>query len=224
MTMTGSASTGASENKYDTIYKYIIIGDMSVGKSCVSTRLTQNVFASDRMHTIGVEFATKIFQVTDQKIKFQIWDTAGQERFRAVTRSYYRGSQGIILIYDITRRSTFNHVKNWLADAKTLVHPYGVFMLIGNKSDLTKQREVSFEEANKYAEENGIDFFETSAKSGQNIEAAFMKSAIKIQQNMRDGRYEQSQPLGSASIGSGHVLVENILFQPAPKTRCSCSS
>ena|SRR3990167_6000155 len=129
----------------------------------------------DSPHTIGVEFGTRIIELGAKKIKLQIWDTAGQERFRylqlieiginlnnnyfenfsAVTRSYYRGAAGALLVYDCTRRSTFNHLTSWLTDARNMTNPNTVIMLIGNKSDLDSQRDVQYEEASKFADENG---------------------------------------------------------------------
>jgi Ras-related protein Rab-14 len=111
---------------------------------------------ADCPHTIGVEFGTRIIEVSGQKIKLQIWDTAGQERFRAVTRS---------MVYDITRRSTYNHLSSWLTDTRNLTNPSTVIFLIGNKCDLEGQRDVTYEEASKFAEENGLMFVEASAKT-----------------------------------------------------------
>ncbi|KAH0517060.1 Ras-related protein Rab-14 [Microtus ochrogaster] len=110
---------------------------------------------ADCPHTIGVEFGTRIIEVSGQKIKLQIWDTAGQERFRAVTRSYYRGAAGALMVYDITRRSTYNHLSSWLTEARNLTNPKTVIILIGNKADLEAQRDVTYEEAKQFAEENG---------------------------------------------------------------------
>jgi Ras-related protein Rab-14 len=141
-----------------------------------------------------VEFGTRIVEVKGQKVKLQIWDTAGQERFRAVTRSYYRGAAGALLVYDITRRVTYNHVTSWLTDARNLTNPNTVIMLIGNKKDcddqvrlvvsicviMTRclaQRDVTYEEASQFAEEHGLVFLETSAKTGENVDDAFMKTA-----------------------------------------------
>lgn len=120
---------------------------------------------ADCPHTIGVEFGTRIIEVSGQKIKLQIWDTAGQERFRAVTRSYYRGAAGALMVYDITRRSTYNHLSSWLTDTRNLTNPSTVIFLIGNKCDLEGQRDVTYEEASKFAEENGLMFVEASAKT-----------------------------------------------------------
>ena len=130
-----------------------------------SINLCYFVVMADCPHTIGVEFGTRIIEVSGQKIKLQIWDTAGQERFRAVTRSYYRGAAGALMVYDITRRSTYNHLSSWLTDARSLTHPNTVIYLIGNKGDLEAQRDVSYEEAKQFADENGLLFLEASAKT-----------------------------------------------------------
>ena len=137
---------------------------MGVGKSCLLHQFTEKKFMPDTAHTIGVEFGTRIIEVAGQKVKLQIWDTAGQERFRAVTRSYYRGAAGVLLVYDTTRRTTFNHLSSWLTDARNLTNPKTVIFLIGNKSDLSQQRDVGFEEAKQFADDNGLQFMECSAK------------------------------------------------------------
>ena len=161
---------------------------------------------ADCPHTIGVEFGTRIIEVNGQKVKLQIWDTgkynlwqstsqlndfylvtAGQERFRAVTRSYYRGAAGALMVYDITRRSTYNHLSSWLTDARNLTNPNTVIYLIGNKCELESQRDVTYDEAKLFAEENGLMFIEASAKTGTNVEEAFLETAKKIYQNILDG-------------------------------------
>eukprot|EP01113_Clastostelium_recurvatum_P037581 TRINITY_DN550_c0_g1_i1.p1 TRINITY_DN550_c0_g1~~TRINITY_DN550_c0_g1_i1.p1 ORF type:complete len:214 (+),score=47.30 TRINITY_DN550_c0_g1_i1:131-772(+) len=172
---------------YEYIFKYIIIGDMGVGKSCLLHQFTENKFVPDSPHTIGVEFGTRIVDVMGKKIKLQIWDTAGQERFRAVTRSYYRGAAGALLVYDITRRITYNHLTSWLTDARNLTNPNTVIMLIGNKKDLDGQRDVTYEEAAQFAKENGLIFVESSAKTGENVEEAFLRTAKLIFQSVQEG-------------------------------------
>lgn len=169
---------------------------MGVGKSCILHQFTDHKFIPDSPHTIGVEFGTRIIDVINKKIKLQVWDTAGQERFRAVTRSYYRGAAGALLVYDITRRATYNHLTSWLTDARNLTHPNTVFMLIGNKKDLEEQRDVSYQEAQQFAEENGLLFLETSAKTGENIEEAFLKTAKLIFQSIQEGNVDLNSEAG----------------------------
>jgi len=173
---------------YDYIFKYIIVGDMGVGKSCLLHQFTENKFLPDSSHTIGVEFGMRMVETMGKTVKLQIWDTAGQERFRAVTRNYYRGAAGALLVYDVTRRSTYQNLSTWLSDARRhLTNPNTVIMLVGNKTDLDKQRQVTFEEAAKFAEENGLIFIETSAKTGTNVEDTFLRTARKIYENIQAG-------------------------------------
>jgi len=210
---------------YEYIFKYIIIGDMGSGKSCLLHNFTEGKFVPDSPHTIGVEFGTRIIDVMGKKIKLQIWDTAGQERFRAVTRSYYRGAAGALLVYDISRRATFNHLTSWLTDARNLTTPNTVIMLIGNKSDLDDQRDVTFEEASAFAEENGLIFLETSAKTGQNVEEAFLKTASLIFQNVQDGSVDLSSDGGVTRRPTPAAETEGTVPAAPPKPAeagCEC--
>ncbi|MCQ6473241.1 GTP-binding protein, partial [Vibrio parahaemolyticus] len=137
----------AAAMAYAYLFKYIIIGDTGVGKSCLLLQFTDKRFQPVHDLTIGVEFGARMITIDGKQIKLQIWDTAGQERFRAVTRSYYRGAAGALMVYDITRRSTYNHLSSWLTDARNLTNPNTVIILIGNKADLEAQRDVTYEEA-----------------------------------------------------------------------------
>uniref|UniRef100_A0A803K1I8 Ras-related protein Rab-4 n=1 Tax=Xenopus tropicalis TaxID=8364 RepID=A0A803K1I8_XENTR len=165
---------------YDFLFKFLVIGSAGTGKSCLLHQFIENKFKQDSNHTIGVEFGSRIVNVGGKSVKLQIWDTAGQERFRSVTRSYYRGAAGALLVYDIASRETYNALTNWLTDARTLASPNIIIILCGNKKDLDADREVTFLEASRFAQENELMFLETSALTGENVEEAFLKCARTI--------------------------------------------
>jgi len=166
------------------IFKYIIIGDMGVGKSCIMQRFTEQRFKKDLPHTIGVEFGTMIVDINGELVKLQIWDTAGQERFRTITSSYYRGAHGIIVVYDITDQDSFNNVKQWLQEIDRYASESVNKLLVGNKCDLTPKRAVETNVAKEYADQLSIPFLETSAKNSTNVEQAFITMATEIKNRM----------------------------------------
>ncbi|BBH00471.1 20S proteasome beta subunit PBB2 [Prunus dulcis] len=188
---------------YDYLFKYIIIGDTGVGKSCLLLQFTDKRFQPVHDLTIGVEFGARMVTIDGRPVKLQIWDTAGQESFRSITRSYYRGAAGALLVYDITRRETFNHLASWLEDARQHANPNMTIMLIGNKSDLAHRRAVSKEEGEQFAKENGLLFLEASARTAQNVEEAFIKTAAKILQNIQDGVFDVSNESSGIKVGYG---------------------
>jgi len=208
---------------YDYIFKYIIVGDMGVGKSCLLHQFTEKKFLPDSSHTIGVEFGMRMIEVMGKTIKLQIWDTAGQERFRAVTRNYYRGAAGALLVYDVSRRATYQNLSSWLADARRhLTNPNTIIMLVGNKSDLSDtQRQVTYEEAAKFAEDNGLVFIETSAKTGDNVEESFLRTARKIYDNIQSGCLDLNPQQSGV-----HYVKPNSMAGKAPDaaagSKCSC--
>lgn len=165
---------------YDYILKFIIVGDSCVGKSNILSNFTDKHFHTTHEMTIGVEFATKIVSHANINYKINIWDTAGQETFKSITRSYYRGTMGCLMVYDMTNRDSFNAVTTWLQDLKKYCSPQIVITLIGNKSDLDASRQISYEEGKTFADENGLMFLETSAKTGQNIENGFINIIQQI--------------------------------------------
>lgn len=175
------------QEQFDYILKFIVIGDAGSGKSCILHQFIEGRQKKSSSHTIGVEFGSKIIQVGNNRVKLQIWDTAGQDRYRAVTRSYYRGAAGALVVYDITNRESFNHVLNWLVDARTLARPDISIVLAGNKCDLKDNRAVSFLEASRCAQENDVLFLETSAITGEGIEEVFARACKSIINKIEDG-------------------------------------
>jgi len=187
---------------YAYLFKYIIIGDTGVGKSCLLLQFTDKRFQPVHDLTIGVEFGARmISSIDNRQIKLQIWDTAGQESFRSITRSYYRGAAGALLVYDITRRDTFNHLTRWLEEARQNANASMVIMLIGNKSDLDHRRQVSKEEGEKFAKDHGLIFLETSAKTAANVEEAFINTAAKIYENIQNGIYDVTNEAHGIKVG-----------------------
>ena len=161
------------EDNYDLIFKLVLIGDSGVGKTNILSRYINNEFSLATQSTVGVEFGSKIIKKNDKSIKLQIWDTAGQERYKSITNAYYKGSKGAFVVYDISRKVTFEDVDKWIGELKTNGSEDVLIMLIGNKSDLEDKREVQTEEVAKKAEQYKIAFCETSALEGKNIENAF---------------------------------------------------
>jgi Ras-related protein Rab-2A len=183
--------------------RYIIIGDTGVGKSCLLLQFTDKRFQPVHDLTIGVEFGARMISIDGKQIKLQIWDTAGQESFRSITRSYYRGAAGALLVYDITRRETFDHLASWLEDARQHANPNMTIMLIGNKADLSHRRAVSTEEGEAFARDHGLVFLETSAKTALNVEEAFLNTARQIHDKVVSGQLDAANETYGIKVGYG---------------------
>ncbi|CAH1454656.1 unnamed protein product [Lactuca virosa] len=166
--------------KADYVFKVVLIGDSAVGKSQLLARFAKNEFNVDSKATIGVEFQTKSLLIDGKMVKAQIWDTAGQERYRAVTSAYYRGAVGAMLVYDMTKRQSFDHMTRWLEELRGHADKNIVIMLIGNKCDLETLRAVPVEDAKEFAEREKLYFMETSARESTNVETAFLTALTEI--------------------------------------------
>ena len=183
--------TATGPSGYQYIFKYIIVGESCVGKSCLLLQFIDNRFKDSHDLTIGVDFGSKTIKLNDgTNVKVQIWDTAGQESFRSITRSYYRGSICALLVYDITRRQTFDNLIRWLEDMRDNAYSKMIILLVGNKSDLKFEREVTTQEGQEFADKHNLIFFECSAKTAANVETTFVQSAIVINENIKQGNYD----------------------------------
>merc|ERR1711920_394306 len=161
-------------------YKLVLLGDAAVGKSSVVGRFVKNEFLDFQQPTIGAAFLTQTVKLATHKVKFEIWDTAGQERYRSLAPMYYRGAGAALVVYDITDMETYSGAKKWVDELQRQGDPDIVIALAGNKCDLDLKRKVRTEEARTYAEENGLLYIETSAKTGQNVDAIFRMIAAKL--------------------------------------------
>lgn len=171
--------------EYDYLFKLLLIGDSGVGKSCLLLRFADDTYTDNYISTIGVDFKIRTIDLNGKTVKLQIWDTAGQERFRTITSSYYRGAHGIIIVYDVTDRESFNNVKNWMTEIEKYAMENVNKLLVGNKCDLTSKKVVAEEEGKELAEKNNIRFIESSAKNAINVEQAFHMMANEIKNRIQ---------------------------------------
>ncbi|KAJ6805086.1 ras-related protein RIC2 [Iris pallida] len=191
-----------AEDDYEYLFKLVLIGDSGVGKSNLLSRFTRNEFSLESKSTIGVEFATRTLNVDAKLVKAQIWDTAGQERYRAITSAYYRGAVGALLVYDVTRRSTFENAERWLRELRDHTDPNIVVMLIGNKSDLRHLVTVSTDDGKAFAERESLYFMETSALEATNVENAFAEVLTQIYKIMSRKAVETGDDAAASSVPS----------------------
>ncbi|KAI5681982.1 hypothetical protein M9H77_03210 [Catharanthus roseus] len=209
--------------KIDYVFKVVLIGDSAVGKSQLLSRFARNEFSLDSKATIGVEFQTRTLTVDHKTIKAQIWDTAGQERYRAVTSAYYRGSLGAMLVYDITKRQSFDHVARWLEELRGHADKNIVIMLVGNKSDLGSLRDVPTEDAKEFAQKENLFFMETSALEATNVEQAFATVLTEIYRIMsKKSLVANEESEGSSALLKGTKIVVPTQEPVSGGTKYSC--
>ena len=165
------------------VYKVLLLGDKTVGKTCFLIQYTDKVFIENHITTIGLDYRLKTMTLKDEKnIKLQIWDTAGQDRFRAITRNYYKSAHGVILLYDVTNKETFLNVKKWIDSIKDEAQKNIVIYIVGNKIDMSEKRQVTTQEGKELAEKYGLPFCESSARTGENVNEIFNDIAEKVDQ------------------------------------------
>ncbi|XP_063444111.1 ras-related protein Rab-26-like isoform X3 [Mytilus trossulus] len=166
------------EHADEVFYKVMLIGDSGVGKTCLLVRFKDGAFLSGSfISTVGIDFRNKVVDVEGTKVKLQIWDTAGQERFRSITRAYYRDANALLLLYDVTNKASFDNIRAWLGEINEYAQEDVVIMLLGNKADMAGERMIRTEDGEKLAKEYNVAFMETSAKTGMNVDLAFMAVA-----------------------------------------------
>uniref|UniRef100_A0A5B6ZR31 Putative ras-related protein Rab11D-like n=1 Tax=Davidia involucrata TaxID=16924 RepID=A0A5B6ZR31_DAVIN len=222
-----SGGYGDASQKIDYVFKVVLIGDSAVGKSQILARFARNEFSLDSKATIGVEFQTRTLVIQHKSVKAQIWDTAGQERYRAVTSAYYRGAVGAMLVYDITKRQTFDHIPRWLEELRGHADKNIVIILIGNKTDLEDQRVVPTEDAKEFSQKEGLFFLETSALESTNVETAFLTVLTEIFNIVNKKNLVAGEDQGNGNPGS---LAGKKIIIPGPaqvipeKSRMCCKS
>jgi Ras-related protein Rab-1A len=175
--------------------KILIIGDSNVGKTSILLQYTSNFFQETHIATIGVEFKLKEIMLDNIEYKLNIWDTAGQERFKAITKSFFKAADGIVFVYDVTNKPSFENIKNWIKDAESKANDFKI-IIVGNKIDLNDSREVSFEEGKNLAKKKNCPFFESSAKDKINIDEIFitlLEEILKAQKNIKEEKKNEGE-------------------------------
>lgn len=197
---------------YDELVLMLIVGDASVGKSQLMHRFERDVFCDDEKTTIGFNFATRMIDVDAERLMLQMWDIGGQERFRPLARGCFRGGRPTMLVYDVTNKSSFDNIQNWLVEIGQRHCEH--ILLIGNKSDLTAERVIGYEQGQAFANLHGMDFIETSAKTAHNVKEAFMIIARHA-----TGRRESFE---TSSHSHSTIKLRRNKEEQARKKRCCC--
>lgn len=185
-------------------FKFIVIGMSGVGKSSLLTRLIDGAFNQEIQSTIGVQYLSTVMDIDGNPVKLQIWDTAGQEKFRSISKSYYRHAVGVILVYDMTDRKSFDELSYWLNDVHTLCDPNAAITLVGNKLDLASSRSVTTSEATEFANNHQLTYLETSAKGGDNVQEAFYRAAKLVYDKAEKGQLQAKTSNASPKAASGN--------------------
>jgi Ras-related protein Rab-1A len=186
--------------EYDYLFKLVIVGNSGVGKSSVLLRYADDMFNETYLTTIGVDFKFKTINIEGKKVKMQIWDTAGQERFRTITSAYYKGADAIVLVYETTSSASFADIDRfWINEVESYAEKDVEQLLLGNKSDADK-KQVDYNQAKEYAEKKGMEFFEVSAKTADNVQKAFSKVAMKLMEK-KDAKTKEKKASRDLSKG-----------------------
>ncbi|EKM56091.1 uncharacterized protein PHACADRAFT_257157 [Phanerochaete carnosa HHB-10118-sp] len=200
---------------YDYLFKLLLIGDSGVGKSCLLLRFAEDAFTDSYLSTIGVDFKIRTIDLEGKTVKLQIWDTAGQERFRTIAAAYYRGAHGIIVVYDVTDKESYENVKGWLTEIDRYASEGVLKLILGNKSDLAERRVVEHDTAKEFADQLGIPLLETSAKTSAGVEDAFIAMAKQVKEIV------DANPEPSSNSKGGNVSVGRSI-EAEKSEGCAC--
>lgn len=210
-----------TSNRYDYVFKILTIGESSVGKSCLLLRLCENTFDSSHVMTVGIDFKIKYCNINGVVTKLQVWDTSGQERFRTITKNYYKGGDGILLVYDITDRESFDSMRNWIKQIELYAKPNVIKVMVGNKVDLSSERKVSYEEGYQLAQEFNLNFFESSAKDNINVHESFLLLATQILELNKNNK--TTQECGHSAQKKKESLKIGSEYEITNKNRSCCN-
>ncbi|RVE76327.1 hypothetical protein OJAV_G00008230 [Oryzias javanicus] len=206
----------AADQNFDYMFKLLIIGNSSVGKTSFLFRFADDSFTSAFVSTVGIDFKVKTIYRNNKRVKLQIWDTAGQERYRTITTAYYRGAMGFLLMYDITSQESFCAVQDWATQIKTYSWDSAQVVLVGNKLDLEEDRQVPTQDGQRIATELGFQFFEASAKDNINVKQVFDRLVDVICEKMNQSFNGDASPSVSQK---GDGLQEQ---PPQSQGGCAC--
>ncbi|CAG9857403.1 unnamed protein product [Phyllotreta striolata] len=197
-----------NEESFDFLFKIVLVGECGTGKTCVVQRFKNGLFIERHGNTIGVDFSMKTLLVDGKKVKLQIWDTAGQERFRTITQSYYRSANGVLIVYDITKRSSFLSVGKWVEEVKRYSDNSVALAVVGNKADLEALREVEFDEAEALCQymPDVLFVLEASAKSNANIDEAFVYLATELKRRHDNGTLIEDEGEETIRLGESKTM------------------
>ena len=204
------------DDNYEMMFKVVLVGDSFVGKTNIMSKYLKNEFHEDSKATVGVEFGSRQFNIEGHVVKAQIWDTAGQERYKAITSAYYKGAKGAFIVYDITRKESFENVSKWAEQLKSTADKNLTIIIVGNKTDLEDQRQVTSEEGQNKANSLESAFIETSAASGSNLDKAFEMMINEVYQKC----HEEMLAEGDVEIEGGEDI--NLAKKPENTKKACC--
>ena len=197
-----------SKEKPDYSFKFIVIGNTYVGKSNIIYRFTQGKFEEKYKMTINLEFSFKNLKINDKIYRIQLWDTAGQEEFQSISRGYYKSGVCALVVYDITNRDSFNNIGTWVEECKNNGPTTISLVLVGNKTDLEYKRQITYEEGEEFANRNNMQFFDTSAVNGNNIDKLFNDTVENIIKKMENNYYPNLKDCGIESNIKNNNKIE----------------